>query len=59
MHVTHGICACIDVAFCVTCKDNGPIVYRTVMRRLAEEERKIHELRRMAAELAADRERES
>lgn len=45
LHVTTGIVAHMDVAFCMACKDDGPRVYRTVMRRLAEEERKIQEMR--------------
>lgn len=45
MHVTHGVVAHLDLAFCASCKDNGAQVYRTMMRRLAEEERKLLDLR--------------
>lgn len=54
MHVTHGIVAHMDVCFCATCKDQGPLVYRTMMRRLAEEEAKIlHHRKQMREEQAA------
>lgn len=49
MHVTHSIVTHLDLAFCDKCKDDERRVYRTLMRRLAEEERKIEDLRAVFA----------
>lgn len=51
MHVTHARVVYVDIAFCAACKDNGPLVYRTMMRRLAEQERKLRDLTEIKQEL--------
>lgn len=55
MHVTHGNVTHIDLAFCAVCKDNERSVYRTMMRRLAEQERKISDLREAVARETIER----
>lgn len=55
MHVTHGLATYFDVAFCSTCKDNGPLLYRTMMRRIAEEERRVLEMQELIKQQELER----